>query len=140
MAILRRPFHILCFALPAPNLPFASPCIMLIDLLMLLKRCSPIHQSLNNWHLRLLERLVGISTSCMWDIDGIAERDVVCERKSEGEGISIVLLYAADPSNHSPVREMSLTSTSLASHFPKSLTLPATGVAMAAVLAEMPRS
>ena len=80
---------------------------------------SPVHETLNDGHLCLLERLVGVTAGGVGHVDGVAERDVVC-----GKRMSVVQtkynLYA-------PVREISFTSTSVTSHFPNILTLPATG-------------
>ena len=39
----------------------------------------PVHQSLDNGHLGLLELFLGITTSCMREVDGVVDLDVVVE-------------------------------------------------------------
>lgn len=43
-------------------------------------RCAPVYQSLNNGHLSLLELLLGITTSGVGEVDGVAGLNVVSQR------------------------------------------------------------
>ena len=40
---------------------------------------APVYQSLNNGHLRLLELLLGVTTSRVGEVDGMADLDVIGE-------------------------------------------------------------
>jgi hypothetical protein len=40
----------------------------------------PVHQSLNNGHLRLLELLFGVTTSRVGQVNGMADLDVIRQR------------------------------------------------------------
>jgi len=45
----------------------------------LIRRSGPVNQALNNRHLCLLELLLGIATSGMGEVDGMANLDVVSQ-------------------------------------------------------------
>ncbi len=40
-------------------------------------RDSPVNQTLDNRHLRLFELLLGVSSSSVWEVDGMANLDVI---------------------------------------------------------------